>query len=297
MEWAVITTWEMSLKGCGITAEALRHQENLDEAVMKGINDVEDNPEYHSVGFGGGPDREGHVRCDGGFMDGDTLHFGAVGSMEGFRSAVRVAHGLVKGDANNFLVGPGAEKFAAEHGFERRDNLTEESKKSWEEEVEKRKKPLSAYDGHDTVCFLGMQNGRCVAATSTSGLFMKEPGRVGDTPLPGNGFYADSEIGAAAGTGMGEEIMKGALSFAAVLYMKQGYTAQEAADKAVMTLDQSLKKRNGYAQPMSLIVMDKEGNFGVGTNIEFTFCTASSQSDPTLYKAMPSEEGAVITKA
>ena len=106
---------------------------------------------------------------------------------------------------------------------------------------------------------------------------MKQPGRIGDTPLPGVGYYADSKIGAAAATGMGEEIMKGALSYAAIRFLKDGLSAQEAAEKAVSELNDTLVERNGYANPMSLIVLAKDGSYGIGTNITFTYCYASDE--------------------
>ena len=76
----------------------------------------------------------------------------------------------------------------------------EEEKKEQMKEEERR-----AYEGHDTVCIIGRsRKGSMACGVSTSGLYMKEPGRVGDSPFIGSGFYADSEAGAAAATGMGE---------------------------------------------------------------------------------------------
>ncbi len=293
MKWAVLATWKMSRDGNEIASNILKDGGDCRDAATEGVCNVEDNPNYHSVGYGGRPNREGRVFMDGGFMDGDTLHFGSVGSVEGFRSTVRIARSLVEGDANNFLVGEGAERYARAHGFEERCNVTAEGLAIYEAEKDRRKK-LSAYDGHDTVCFLAKDmNGSICTAVSTSGLFMKEPGRVGDSPVPGSGFYADSKVGAAAGTGMGEEIMKGACSFAAVLYMKQGMSAQEAADKAVDDLVNELTERNGYAQPISLIVMDRDGNYGVGTNIDFTF-TYGSDTHPTAIYIAKKVDGRTI---
>ncbi len=296
MSWAVLATWKMSYDGCKITADLLKNGSDSAAACIKGIQNVEDNPNSHSVGYGGRPNRDGRVFLDGGFMDGNTLHFGAVASIEGFCSPVEIAHSLMEPDANNFLVGTGAEQYAREKGFAQRDNVTPEAYALYEKEKEHRKQ-LSAYDGHDTVCFLANDvYHKCVAATSTSGLFMKEPGRVGDTPCPGSGFYADSKVGSAAATGMGEEIMKGSLSFLAVFYMKQGMSAQEAADRAVDDLNRELIERNGYAQAMSLIVLDKDGHYGVGTNVEFTFTYASDTQKPVLMLAKPSAAGAVIAE-
>lgn len=285
MTWAVIATWKMAFHGTEEAAEILAQHGSAADAAVRGVSLTEDNPSFHSVGYGGRPDRTGHVVLDGGFMDGDTLHFGAVASLEGFRSPVSIARSLTEGDANNFLVGAGAAAYAESHGFEKRDNLTEEARQIYEQEKERLQK-LSAYDGHDTVCFLTLDNqGTLCAATSTSGLFMKEPGRVGDTPVPGAGFYADSEYGAAAATGMGEEIMKGALSYAAVNLMKEGYSAMEAAQKAVDELDARLKKRNGYANAISLIALAPDGSWGVGTNVDFPFVTADETNGTQLLEA------------
>ena len=283
----------MAEQGVRISADMLKNHSSAKDATLKGVQDVENNPSFHSVGYGGLPNKEGHVVMDAGYMDGDTLHFGAVAAMEGFYSAAEVAQSLAEGDANNFRAGTGAEKYAEEHGFAKRDNLTEEAKKIYEE---KRMEELKPYDGHDTVCFVGLdEKGTICTTTSTSGLFMKEPGRVGDTPMPGVGFYADSEVGGAAATGMGEEIAKGALSYAVVDRMKRGMSAQDACETAVKELDASLKKRNGYAQPMSVIALSKDGNWGAGTNIEFTFCVASEEQETTVYE-MVEQDGDWVTK-
>lgn len=296
MKWAVLATWKMSENGNRIASQILAENRKASEAILHGISDVEDNPSFHSVGYGGRPDTNCRVILDGGYMDGDTLHFGAVGAIEGFRSPIHIAYSLRESDANNFLVGQGAEEYASKHHFEKRDNLTEEMIALYEQEKEKRKQ-LSAYDGHDTVCFLAKDSFNSICAgTSTSGLFMKEKGRLGDTPVVGNGFYADSKTGAAAATGMGEEIMKGCLSYAAVMYMKMGMPVQEAADKALLQLHQELIERNGYANPMSLIVLDKEGNFGVSTNIDFTFTYGSDEQSTENYIAKLQNGKTVITK-
>lgn len=283
MSWSVISTWKMSLQGCRLAAQQLAQGASAADALVTGISDVEDNPNFCSVGYGGLPAKDGHVYLDGAFMDGDTLRFGAVGSLEGFRSPIRIARSLSSCKFNNFLVGEGAASYARAHGFEERDNRTSASLARWEKEKD-RSQDLVSYDGHDTVCFLTRDdNGTMCAGVSTSGLFLKETGRVGDSPVIGCGFYADSEIGSAAATGVGEEIMKGALSHTAVLYLKAGFTPQEAAEKAVLELDQELNRRNGSCNAMSLIVMDRKGGFGVGTNVEFPFVYASDQQNATLY--------------
>lgn len=294
MKWAVIATWEMAAEGTRKAAAMLKEGASGREATLIGVQDVEDNPAFHSVGFGGLPGRDGHIAMDAGFMDGDTLHFGAVAGLEGFRSPAAVAQSLAEGDANNFRIGAGAALYAEEKGFEKRNNLTEEAEKMY---LARKNETLKAYDGHDTVCFAALDSRGSICTTaSTSGLFMKEPGRVGDTPMPGNGFYADSEIGAAAATGMGEEIAKGALSYAVVRNMAEGMEPMEAASRAVRELDARLKKKNGYAQPMSVIALDRDGRMGIGTNIEFTFCTADQDHDLSVYRADVHEGRTIIQK-
>lgn len=294
MTWAAIATWKMGELGAKISADILAKGGRASDAAVEGVSAVEDEPQFHSVGYGGRPDRTGHVVLDGGFMDGDTLHYGAVASIEGFRSPVRIARSLAPREANNFLCGKGAELYAEENGFEKRDNLSEEAREIYEKERDRLKK-LSAYDGHDTVCFLTLdESGSMCAAVSTSGLFMKDPGRVGDSPLCGSGYYADSETGAAAATGLGEEIIKGSLSFLAVFYMSHGYSAMEAAQKAVDELDEKLKRRNGKAEAMSLITLAKDGCWGVGTNVDFPFAFVSDTQELTLFLAAKKDGKTVI---
>ena len=125
------------------------------------------------------------------------------------------------------------------------------------------------------------------AATSTSGLFMKRPGRVGDSPLSGSGFYVDSDIGGAAATGLGEDIMKGCLSYEIVRRMGEGRTPQEACDEAVYPFIEKLKRRYGKAGEFSLIALDRAGNWGVATNVEFTFSVATASQKPVILMANP----------
>ena len=88
-------------------------------------------------------------------------------------------------------------------------------------------------------------SGKMTAATSTSGLFMKKKGRVGDSPIIGSGFYVDSQIGGASATGLGEDLMKGCISYEIVRLMAQGMHPQKACEKAVFELEQKLIKDEG----------------------------------------------------
>ena len=86
---------------------------------------------------------------------------------------------------------------------------------------------LKPYSGHDTVGMVCLDTaGHMTSATSTSGLFMKHPGRLGDSPVCGSGFYVDSFVGGASATGLGEDVMKGCVSYEIVRLMKEGMHPQ-----------------------------------------------------------------------
>ena len=125
------------------------------------------------------------------------------------------------------LTGAGARRFATETGFPLDDVLLDDSKRVWRERLEKELSPeeLGSFPDiplaplsraitdpervRDTTVFISADAARGIhAATSTSGWAWKYPGRLGDSPIPGAGFYADSRYGAAACTHTGEMTMR-----------------------------------------------------------------------------------------
>ena len=69
--------------------------------------------------------------------------------------------------------------------------------------------PNSTEDNHDTIGIIALDlKGNIAAGTSTNGARNKIQGRIGDSPIPGAGAYADQEVGAAAGTGDGDIMMR-----------------------------------------------------------------------------------------
>lgn len=113
---------------------------------------------------------------------------------------------------------------------------------------------------------------------------MKKAGRVGDSPLAGSGFYVDSKVGGASATGLGEDIMKGCMSYEIVRLMKEGMHPQDACEKAVNIFDQELRERRGQAGDISLIAMNNQGQWGAVTNIEgFSFVVATAKQKPIVY--------------
>ncbi|NUF98721.1 N(4)-(beta-N-acetylglucosaminyl)-L-asparaginase [Lactobacillus mellis] len=292
MTWVTIATWCMSYEGVQTASKMLQEGKSSGDAVEKLINQVEAYPYYKSVGYGGLPNEEGVVEMDAAFMDGDTLAQGAVGGIQNVKHAVSVARSLSKQHYNSFRVGAGATKYALLHGFEMTNMLTKRAKARWQKQLqEQQSRNLPAYNGHDTVGAITLDNNNSMSvATSTSGLFMKKAGRIGDSPLSGSGFYVDSEIGGAAATGLGEDIMKGCLSYEIVQKMGAGQSPQQACDQAVYSFVHKLKKRYGKAGEFSLIALNNKGEWGVATNVEFTFSIASEQQNPQILIAHPAQQ-------
>lgn len=296
MTWATISTWRMSFDGLQKASDLLENRQSAASAVEKLINAVEDNPAYQSVGYGGLPNEDGIVQMDAGFMDGDSLAQGSVAAIENVKHAVSVARQLSQNKTSSFLVGAGATKYAQRNGFEFVNMLTPKAKEAWQSRKEEQiQQELKPYDGHDTVGAITLdQNGSLCAATSTSGLFMKKDGRIGDSPLSGSGFYADSQVGAATATGLGEDIMKGCLSYEIVRKMAEGKDPQTACDEALFSFVANLEKRYGSAGAISLIALNKKGEWGVATNVQFAFCVASEQEKPQVYLAQPKADKTTI---
>ena len=291
----MIATWRMSEEGLGLGNQILKEKDDLGEAIVRAVKCVEDNPSYVSVGYGGLPNREGQVELDAAYMNGDTLGTGAVISVKNLKNPIEAAYRLSFRNRSCILAGAGAEKYAAYEGMPCRNMLTEASRKRYEEEkkTSDQEEERRAYEGHDTVCVIGRsREGSMACGVSTSGLYMKEPGRVGDSPLIGSGFYADSEAGAAAATGMGEDIMKGCLSFSIVEKIRNGWNVQEACEKSLEEHWRRLEKRKYKNRGMSVIAMDNQGNTGAATTLEaFPFVIAGEEGCQLFVASMDQETG------
>ena len=284
--WGIIATWRMAVEGITTASKMLKEGADAGDAIETAIREVEDFPYYKSVGYGGLPNEELVVELDAAYMDGDTLDIGAIAAIKDFANPVSIAKRLSKEKVNNLLVGEGAEKFAHKEGFERKTMLTDRAKIHYKNRLKEVKDlEIKPYSGHDTVGMVCLDsNGKMTSATSTSGLFMKKSGRVGDSPISGSGFYVDSKVGGASATGLGEDLMKGCVSYEIVRLMKEGMHPQEACEKAVNMFDLELKERRGKAGDMSLVAMNNKGEWGVATNIEgFSFAVATENEEPTVY--------------
>lgn len=284
--WAIIATWRMALEGIEKASKILKDSGDAGDAIEMAIKEVEDFPYYKSVGYGGLPNEDMEVELDAAYMDGDTLDIGAVAAIKDFANPISIARSLSKEKVNNLLVGSGAEKYAHKEGFKRKNMLTKRAKIHYYNRInEIKEQDIKPYSGHDTVGMVCLDlHGKMTSATSTSGLFMKRAGRVGDSPISGSGFYVDSKVGGASATGLGEDVMKGCVAYEIVRLMKEGIHPQKACETAVNRFDSELKERRGQSGDMSFVAMNNKGQWGVATNIKnFSFVVATETEKATVY--------------
>jgi len=196
-----------------------------------------------SVGMSGEPNVLGRHELDGGIMDGRTLKSGAVAALQGCRHPISVARKVMEMLPHELLVGRGAALFAKETGLlDDLDALTGDvgnlgphfgGAPIWKKATE----ALRRYENHDTAVVLGVdRSGTIAAGTSTSGLAGKYPGRVGDSPIVGAGFYAMNGVGACACTGVGEMTIRRSTARMTVEHMKNGVSVEEAVRKSLAEL-------------------------------------------------------------
>jgi N4-(beta-N-acetylglucosaminyl)-L-asparaginase len=286
MNWVILATWPFSGPGVLRGAELLAGGGHAADAAQLAAEAVEDDRAVNTVGRGACPNWLGELELDAAFMDGNSLRVGAVAALKHYPHPVAVARRVMERSDHNLLVGAGAEDFACREGFVSENLLTPESLANWQRRLTARQSavprdPRDAASDHDTVGVLCLdQDGHLIAATSTSGIALKARGRVGDSPLIGSGFYADALIGAAAATGLGEDIMKGCVSYATVCLMEQGYSPNQAAEMAVRRCHDRLAGHQAVGD-IAVICVDRQGRFGAAANHgHFAYWAAAADLAP-----------------
>ena len=149
--WGIIATWRMAKEGIEKAEKILDSQGDAGDAIETAIKEVEDFPYYKSVGYGGLPNEAMEVELDAAYMNGDTLSVGAVASLQDFANPISIARRLSHETVNCMLVGQGAESFASQEGFERKNMLTDRAKIHYKNRIKEEQSKLQPYAGHDTV--------------------------------------------------------------------------------------------------------------------------------------------------
>lgn len=257
----VISTWSFGVPANEAAWKVLSNGGRALDAVENGVMVPEADPKVSSVGYGGLPDRDGHVTLDANIMD-ENGNCGAVACIEHIMHPISVARKVMEKTTHCLLVGEGALQFALDNGFTKMDLLTPEAKEAWEKwKKENNYTPKTDMHNHDTIGMVAIDNtGNISGACTTSGLAWKLHGRVGDSPIIGAGVFVDNEVGGACSTGKGEANMKICGSMLIVELMRNGKTPQQACEEAINRI---AKKQSDYKTfQLAYLAMNKSGEVG-----------------------------------
>lgn len=273
--------------------ERMSRGDDVLDALIAGVNIVEQDPEDTSVGFGGLPDADGVVTLDSCCMHGPKRRAGGVACLKGVRNPSLVAKAVADVTDHHLLVAEGAQRFARNMGFTIEDDLnTPRSRALWLEW--KRRTDAQHYPDPESRAQAGFETGLEMVAegkidpehyygtincngvnaageicgvTTTSGLAWKIPGRVGDSPILGAGLYVDNDVGAAGSTGRGEANLYSLASFLIVEFMRQGMHPKDAGMATLQriasyTIDPRLLNEDGQPRfNVSFYVLNKAGDY------------------------------------
>ena len=274
----VVSTWDFGKSANAGAWKILSKNGRALDAVEAGVRIPEADPTIQTIGYGGLPDRDGHVTLDACIMD-DKYGCGSVMCIENIMHPISVARLVMEKTPHIILVGDGALQFALANGFQKQNLITPESEKAYKEwlktskyqpekNIENRlykkgKDPMpGGKDNHDTIGMMAMdRNGNLSGACTTSGMAYKMHGRVGDSPVIGAGLYVDNEIGAATSTGVGEEVIRIVGSYLVVELMRQGKNPAEACKEAVERIVKRNPEKSKDIQ-VGFIALNKAGEYG-----------------------------------
>jgi beta-aspartyl-peptidase (threonine type) len=218
------------------------------DVVCEAVVALEDDPVFNA-GTGSVLNRDGEVEMDASVMSGADLGFGAVAALAGVRNPVLVARCVMERSDHALLVGAGALRFAREHGYAQYDPITETARQDF--------LARSRLAPPGTVGAVALdRGGRLAAATSTGGVLLKLPGRVGDSALPGAGTFAGPS-GAVSATGKGELMMR-------MLAAKRIYDLIAAGNAAQHAVAQTIgEMRSSVGAEAGFIASARDGSVGI----------------------------------
>jgi len=276
----LFATWSFAERPCAEAWPHLRDGGSGLDAVEAVCGGVENDPDVDSVGFGGLPDRAGSVTLDACVML-DPRRCGSVCAVETHPHPVSIARLVMERTPHVMLAGPGADRFADEHGLATAEMCSADAGAKWRRwkdrphEIDQSRdagytprRPVDSGSGgvlypedagHDTVCVLALDAAGVLAgACSTSGTPYKTPGRVGDAPIIGHGLYVEPQAGAATATGTGELVMGLCSSFHVVEQMRGGATPRDAVLTALRRIRDAFDLRPIHQVAIIAITPDGE---------------------------------------
>ena len=237
------------------------------DAVEGAVVMLEDFPLFNA-GKGAVFNNVGGHEMDASIMFGKGLEAGAVCGVSHIKNPVKLARAIMEHSGHVILCGEGAEQFAKLENITFEDDAyfyTEQRYKQWQEALKEDKVQLDHSDKKfGTVGAVALDKyGNLAAATSTGGMTNKKFGRVGDSPIPGAGTYANNNTCAVSCTGHGELFIRSVVGYdISCLIEYKGLSLKEACDLVVYD---KLVKMGGEG---GLIAIDKHGNIEMPFNSE-----------------------------
>jgi L-asparaginase len=212
------------------------------ETVVYAVSILEDD-ELFNAGIGSQIQADGKIRMSASLMDGSTMKMSGVINIEEVKNPVQVAQILLNYD-DKVLGGSGATNFARANGFEQ-----------FSTEIPQRRSEYEAKFAATRIGTVGCvaldKNGKIAVATSTGGKGFEIPGRISDSATVA-GNYANEFCGVSL-TGVGEDIVSGAVAAKIVTRVTDGFTLEKAFEKTF----NELKPFDGFA---GAIAIDNKGN-------------------------------------
>ncbi|MDF1836863.1 MAG: N(4)-(beta-N-acetylglucosaminyl)-L-asparaginase [Planctomycetota bacterium] len=280
----LIATWPFGQKATDLALQTLDEGGSPLDAIEQGIRLIEHLGCDRTVGLAGRPNAAGYTQLDACIMSGPDHGAGSVAAMEGIKHPISAARLVMEKNPHVMIVGEGARWFALEHGLESVDVSDIPAKKSaWEKaRLSGTPVPDPGERGHDTIgVLLRDAQGNLFGGCSSSGAGDKTPGRVGDSPILGSGLYVDNAVGAAAGTGLGENIMRYSASAMIVELMRQGLSPQAACEEMVHRT--AATDPLGYDLSICFIAINKAGETGAAcSNDSFPYAVTTPKDSQVL---------------
>lgn len=235
---------------------------DCEAAVIAAVRELEQREAYNA-GRGACMTLDGRFELDAGIMRSRDLASGAVAAVPELADPIVLAQAVMNGSRHCLLAGEGAAAFGRARGvgtFGREGLWTAKAQARYDEAIAGRAQAVGQADTVGAVVIDA--HGHLCVGCSTGGVLLKLPGRVGDSPLVGSGFYASPQLGAACATGLGEAIMTHVASHAALCAAAEGLEPDVAADElcarvATVEIDEATTATCG------IILITPSGSVGV----------------------------------
>ncbi|TAD88122.1 MAG: isoaspartyl peptidase/L-asparaginase [Alphaproteobacteria bacterium] len=257
----------------------LRKGSSALDAVTAAVIELEDDPQFNA-GHGAVFTSAGTHELDACVMVGQGQRAGAVAGSHRIRNPILAARAVMEHSEEVLLAGPGADAFAEAQGLAMVDNsnFSTDWRRAALAEVQKLMARTGSIAGasesqkHGTVGAVALdRSGGLAAATSTGGFTNKPVGRIGDTPIPGAGTWADENV-AISLTGRGEFMMRlAAAKEIAVRVAYRGTSLGPACAGLIRELDQ-------MECGAGLVAVDKWGRITMPYNTQGMYRASISET-------------------